>query len=191
MRFFEVNTEAPPGVDMGSHLPLRFTWRPLLGDVVYALLLGTWFCVLPAAYLLDQGLTLSFILENWWWALLFVLGGTFSVVATLRGVLTRLEVEVTDSQVRQRGGGTLRDKTWSEPLERYTALRVEHRHHPDWLGARDEFGIHLCHGEDDSRSVVLHWGRSRRHFQARLARYSELLGLSVEEEARAARRLAG
>ncbi|MFP2909744.1 hypothetical protein ACLESD_32795 [Pyxidicoccus sp. 3LFB2] len=191
MRFFEVNTEAPPGVDMGHHLPLRFIWRPLLGDVVYALLLGTWLCVLPAAYLLDRGLSLASILENWWWALAFALGGALSVVGALRSLLTRLEVEVTDSHVLQRGGGTLRGRTWSEPLARYTALRVEHRHHPDWLGAKDEFGIHLCHGEDASRSVVLHWGRSRRQFQARLARYSELLGLDVVEDARTVHRLAG
>ncbi len=189
MRFFEVSTEAPPYVDMGQQLPLRFTWRPLLGDVVYALLLGTWFCVIPAAYVLDQGLSFSAIVESWWWAVVFFVGGVFSVVGTLSCLLTRLEVEVTSSEVRQRGGGTLRERTWSEPLAHYTSLRVEHRHHPDWLGAKDEFGLHLCHAEDASRSVVLYWGRSERRLQERLLLYSELLGLEVEG-ARAELRLA-
>jgi hypothetical protein len=180
MRWFEVSTEAPPDVDMGPQLPLRFTWRPLLGDLVYALLLGAWFCVIPAAYVLNQGLPLSAILERWGWAAVFFLGGAVSVAGIGFCLLTRLEVEVTDSEVHQRGGGTLRDRTWSEPLAHYTSLRVERRHHPAWLGARDEFGIHLCHGGDASRSVVLYWGRSERRLRERLARYSELLGLDAE-----------
>ncbi|MCY1015575.1 hypothetical protein [Pyxidicoccus sp. MSG2] len=190
MRFFEVNTQAPPSVDMGGHLPLRFIWRPLLGDVVYAVLIGTWFCVIPAAYVLDQGLSFTAVLENWWFSIVFFLGGLFSVAGTLSCILTRLEVEVTSSQVRQSGGGALRDKTWNEPLAHYTALRVERRHHPDWIGAKDEFGIHLCHAEDASRSVLLYWGRSERRFQARLSRYSKLLGLGVQG-ALAARRATG
>jgi hypothetical protein len=190
MRFFEVNTQAPPNVDMGGHLPLRFIWRPLLGDVVYAVLIGTWFCVIPAAYVLDRGLPFTAVLENWWFSIVFFLGGLFSVAGTLSCILTRLEVEVTSSQVRQSGGGALRDKTWNEPLERYTVLRVERRHHPDWIGTKDEFGIHLCHAEDASRSVLLYWGRSERRFQARLSRYSKLLGLGVQGSL-AARRATG
>lgn len=180
MRFFEVNNPAPPSIDMGRHLPLRFSWRPLLGDVVYALLIGAWFCVIPGAYVLDRGLTFAAAMENWWFSIVFLLGGMFSVAGTLNCILTRLDVEVTDSQVRQLGGGALRDRTWNEPLAHYTSLRVERRHHPDWIGAKEEFGIHLCHGEDASRSVLLYWGRSERRFQARLSRYSELLGLGVQ-----------
>ena len=140
--------------------------------------------------MLDQGLSFTAMLENWWFSIVFLLGGLFSVVGTLNCILTRLEVEVTSSQVRQLGGGVLRDKTWDEPLSHYTSLRVERRHHPDWIGAKDEFGIHLCHGEDASRSVLLYWGRSERRFQALLSRYSDLLGLGVQG-ALAARRAAG
>ncbi|MBZ4421931.1 hypothetical protein [Myxococcus sp. RHSTA-1-4] len=182
MRFFEVSSNTLPSVDMGRHLPLRFASRPWLGQVVYPLLILTWFCVLPVAFVLDQDLPLSEVLTTWWWLVLFVLGGVLGVVGTFACVLTQLQVEVTAEEVRQLGSGALRDQTWSEPLSRYSGLRVEHRHHPEWIGGKDEYGIYLCHGEDDSRSILLFWGRSERRFQQRLARYSELLRLGVEEE---------
>jgi hypothetical protein len=190
MRFFEVTSEAPPSFDMGRHLPLRFTWRPWLGQVVYPLLLLTWFWVIPVAFVLDQGVPLSEVLTTWWLLVVFVAGGFLGVGGTLASILTRLHVEVTSTEVRQVGGGALRHQTWTEPLANYTVLRVEHRHHPDWIGAKDEYGIHLCHREGGSRSILLHWGRSERRFQERLARYSELLRLDVQKPL-AERRLTG
>ena len=180
MRFFEVSTEGSSSVDLGRELPLRFCSRPWLGQVGYPLLVLTWFCVIPVAFVLDQEVPLLEVLTTWWWLVVFVAGGLLGVGGTLACVLTRLHVEVTSTEVRQVGGGALRGETWTEPLTHYTALRVEHRHHPHWLGGKDEYGIHLCHGEGESRSVLLHWGRSERRFQERLARYSGLLRLEVQ-----------
>ncbi|NMO17744.1 hypothetical protein HPC49_41155 [Pyxidicoccus fallax] len=182
MRFLEVSSNTQPSVDMGRHLPLRFTWRPWLGEVVYPLLVLALFCVLPVAFVLDQKVPLSEVLTTWWWLVLVGCGGFLGVGGTLACVLTRLQVEVTSEEVRQRGAGALRGQTWTEPMSHYIGLSIEHRHHPNWLGGKDEYGIYLCHGEDVSRSILLFWGRSERRFRQRLAHYSELLRLGVREE---------
>ncbi|MFP2931972.1 hypothetical protein ACLESO_43765 [Pyxidicoccus sp. 3LG] len=185
MRFFEVNTAAPPDVDMGSRLPLRFSQRPLLGQAVYPVLILTWFCVIPLAFVLDQQDPFAEFMSSWWLLFVFILGGLLGVGGLLSCILTRLHVEVTASQVHQRVGGILRQETWSEPLRNYACLRTERRHHPDWLMSQDEFGIHLSHAKDESRSIVLFWGRSQRRFEERLRHYADLLDLEVDVEPRA------
>lgn len=179
MRFFEVSSNTLPGVDMGRDLPLRFTSRPWLGQVVYPLLLLTWFLVLPVAFILDQRVPLSEVLTTWWLVILLLAGLVGGVGGVLACLMTWLRVEVTPEEVRQRGAGALRDQSWTEPLARYSGLRVEHRHHPDWLGGKDEYGIYLWHGENVSRTILLFWGRGERRFRRRLARYRELLRLEV------------
>ncbi|WP_223642904.1 hypothetical protein [Corallococcus sp. EGB] len=170
---------------MGGDLPLRFHTRPLAGQVVWPLLGLVLFAVLPAAYALDQDLSLDRLREEWGLPLGVVLGFLVSVTLLLRCVLTRLEVVVTDSQVSLRGSGALRAFTWSEPLEHYVGLDCERRHHPDWIGAQDEYGIALTHRKDPERNVVVHWGRDARRFEDRLARYAQLLRLPVRREQRA------
>ncbi|RYZ42235.1 MAG: hypothetical protein EOO72_07455, partial [Myxococcaceae bacterium] len=93
---------------MGGDLPLRFHTRPLLGRVVWPLLLFMLFVVIPIAFALDQGLSLERLREEWVLPLVVVPGLFVSVTLILRCVQTRLEVVVTASEVSLRGGGALR-----------------------------------------------------------------------------------
>ncbi|RKG69432.1 hypothetical protein D7V80_08940 [Corallococcus sp. CA054B] len=185
MSFFEVLSPVPQKMDMGGDLPLRFHTRPLFGQVVWPLLTLVLFVVIPLAYALDQGLSLARLREEWMLPLVVVLGGFVSVTFILRCVRTRLEVVVTAREVILRGAGALSAFTWSEPLDHYVGLDCERRHHPDWIGAQDEYGIALTHREDPERNVVVHWGRDARRFEDRLARYAHILRLPIRREQRA------
>ncbi|NNC16400.1 hypothetical protein HJC22_11775 [Corallococcus exiguus] len=170
---------------MGGDLPLRFRTRPLLGQVVWPLLGLVLLVVLPVAYALDQGLSLALLREQWMLPLVGVLGLFVTGTLIVRCVTTRLEVVVTASEVSLRGGGALSAFTWNEPLDHYAGLDCERRHHPDWIGAQDEYGIALTHRKDPERNVVVHWGRDARRFEDRLARYAQLLRLPIRREQRA------
>ncbi|CAM4405730.1 hypothetical protein COEX109129_23295 [Corallococcus exiguus] len=185
MSFFEVLSPVPQKMDMGGDLPLRFRTRPLLGQVVWPLLGLVLLVVLPAAYALDQGLSLALLREQWMLPLVGVLGLFVTGTLIVRCVTTRLEVLVTASEVSMHGGGALSAFTWSEPLAHYAGLDCERRHHPDWIGAQDEYGIALTHRKNPERNVVVHWGRDARRFEDRLARYAQLLRLPIRREQRA------
>ncbi|MFP2899039.1 hypothetical protein [Corallococcus sp. 4LFB] len=185
MSFFEVLSPVPRKMDMGGDLPLRFETRPLVGQVVWPLLGFVLLVVLPGAYALDQGLSLALLREQWMLPLVGVLGLFVTGTRIVRCLTTRLEVVVTASEVSLRGAGALSAFTWNEPLAHYVSLDCERRHHPDWIGAQDEYGIALTHRKDPERNVVVHWSRDSRRFEDRLARYAQLLRLPVRQEQRA------
>ncbi|RKG87233.1 hypothetical protein D7W82_14095 [Corallococcus sp. CA049B] len=172
-------------MDMGGDLPLRFHTRPLIGQVVWPLLGFVLLVVIPVAYALDQGLSLALLREQWMLPLVGVLALFVTGTRIVQCLTTRLEVVVTASEVSLRGAGALSAFTWSEPLEHYAGLDCERRHHPDWIGAQDEYGIAMTHRKDPERNVVVHWGRDARRFEDRLARYAQLLRLPVRREQRA------
>jgi hypothetical protein len=186
MSFFEVLSEVPRKLDMGGNLPLRFHTRPLLGQVAWPLMGFVLLCVIPVAYALDQGLTtVDQLREQWMLPLVVTLAAPLTVSQVVRCVRTRLEVVVTDARVTSRGAGALRAFTWDEPLTNYTSLDCERRHHPDWIGAQDEYGIALAHRSNPALNVVMHWSRDARRFEDRLARYAQLLRIPVRREQRA------
>ncbi|TSC33907.1 hypothetical protein [Corallococcus sp. Z5C101001] len=185
MSFFEVLSPVPRKIDMGGDLPLRFTTRPLLGRVVWPLLGFVVFVVLPVGYALDQRMGVADLREDWLLPLSVTLGLFVSVTHLVRCLRTRLEVVVTNAQVSLRGAGALSAFTWDEPLASYTRLDCERRHHPDWIGAQDEYCIAMAHRENPERNIVVHWGRDARRFEDRLARYAQLLRLPIRREQRA------
>jgi hypothetical protein len=186
MSFFEVLSEVPRRLDMGGDLPLRFRTRPLLGQVAWPLLGFVLLCVLPVAYALDQGVTTyERLREQWMLPLVVTLAAPLTVSQLVRCVRTRLEVVVTDSRVTSKGAGALRAFTWDEPLTNYASLDCQRRHHPDWIGAQDEYAIALAHRSNPDLDVVMHWSRDARRFEDRLARYTQLLRVPVRREQRA------
>ncbi|MCP3098794.1 hypothetical protein LZ198_07890 [Myxococcus sp. K15C18031901] len=182
MSFFEVQTSTPLKMDMGRDLPLRFRTRPALGQLPWPLMGFVLFVVIPIAYALANELTWAALLEEWPLPVVAGLATLLTVPQIVLCVSTRLEVVVTDSRVTLRGAGVLKKSTWDEPLANYIHLRCEHRHHADWIGAKDEYGIFLVHDTDPERSIVVHWGRDTRRFEDRLARYAQLLQLPVQRE---------
>lgn len=169
---------SPPTIDTGDRFPLRYAFRPELGNLVYMLLLPVLFLVLPGAYFADQGG--PYPLGRIWPALLLAPVGALGLVLAVACVRTRVGWTVDETHVEMWVQGLVRRNVERVPRSDYVALGTLAGEQPGFLRNRPRFQVILWHRDDAIRQVILYAGPSEKRFRERLDTYQRLFGLPVD-----------
>lgn len=165
----------PPTIDVGPRFPLRYSFRPGMDGLVYALMLSVLFFILPIAYWIDERPSLG----RAWPLLAMLLLGALGVVWTIACVRVRVGWRIDESTVEMSSRGLITTQTSRIPRTEYVAIVTPTGLQPGFVGNRPRYQIVLWHPDDPMKQIVLYAGPNERLYQERLETYRALFALPV------------
>ncbi len=164
-----------PTIDVGPRFPLRYSFRPGMDGLVYALMLVALFLVLPIAYWIDERPAIS----RAWPLVVASLLGVLGLVWAVACVRVRVGWVVDETHVQMSSRGLIATQTSRIPRSEYVAIVTPNGLQPGFIGERTRYQIVLWHPDDPMKQIVLYAGPNERLYQERLETYRVLLALPV------------